>query len=123
MGGSDFVDNGDGTYMESSESWQAPAGYSWLDLYLMGLARAEEAPNFFLLTGRSGSGSSPLTLHDQYMHGACVPSRTIALAPNRSGCLRDRPPRIGCFPRAARLPYGSKERSPERFLGSRRAAR
>lgn len=51
MGGGYFTDHRDGTF---SSGPYGPYGYSWLDLYLMGLAAAEEvAPMFYI------SGSSP----------------------------------------------------------------
>ncbi|HKO58860.1 MAG TPA: hypothetical protein VJ276_23535 [Thermoanaerobaculia bacterium] len=46
MGGGAFQDNGDGSFTSSDfSSW----GYSWLDLYLMGLATANEVPPFFYI--------------------------------------------------------------------------
>jgi hypothetical protein len=46
MGGGAFRDNGDGSFTSSDfSSW----GYSWLDLYLMGLASASEVPSFFYI--------------------------------------------------------------------------
>lgn len=51
MGGGFFTDHRDGTF---SSGPYGPYGYSWLDLYLMGLAAPEEvAPMFYI------SGSSP----------------------------------------------------------------
>lgn len=49
MGGSLWLDNGDGTF-----TWQncydvTGGGFSWLDLYFMGLADAGEVPDLFLL--------------------------------------------------------------------------
>lgn len=47
MGGSAFTDNHDGSFSTPSDpfTWS----YSWLDLYLMGLAPPEEVPPFFYL--------------------------------------------------------------------------
>jgi hypothetical protein len=54
MGGGAFVDNGNGTFTSTDfSSW----GYSWLDLYLMGLASASEVPGFYYIEG-SGLGDS-----------------------------------------------------------------
>jgi hypothetical protein len=49
MGGSNFEDRGNGTFRtpDSPYVW----GYSWLDLYLMGLATPQEVPPFFYLAG------------------------------------------------------------------------
>jgi hypothetical protein len=50
MGGSTWKDNGDGTYTQLDRDYYSPAkGYSWLGLYLMGLARPDEVPPFFIL--------------------------------------------------------------------------
>ena len=50
MGGGVWRDNGDGTFTQLDDDYYVPAnGYSWLDLYLMGLAKAEEVPDFFII--------------------------------------------------------------------------
>jgi hypothetical protein len=50
MGGGHFADNGDGTFTSGP---YGPYGYSWLDLYLMGLAAPHEVPNFFYIADSS----------------------------------------------------------------------
>lgn len=50
MGGGSFIDNRDGTF---SSGPYGPYGYSWLDLYLMGLAAPEEVPSMFYISGSS----------------------------------------------------------------------
>jgi len=51
MGGGVWQDNQDGTYTQLDDNFFVPAtGYSYLDLYLMGLMRPSEVPAFFLLT-------------------------------------------------------------------------
>lgn len=51
MGGSVWQDNFDGTYTQLRDGYFVPAtGYSYLDLYLMGLISAAEVPDFFLLS-------------------------------------------------------------------------
>ncbi|MBW3563699.1 MAG: hypothetical protein KY459_03135 [Acidobacteria bacterium] len=47
MGGSWFEDRGDGTFMAREEL--ASYGYSWHELYLMGLARADEVEPWFYI--------------------------------------------------------------------------
>lgn len=50
LGGALWQANGDGTYTQLRGGYFVPAaGYSYLDLYLMGLMPAEEVPDFFLL--------------------------------------------------------------------------
>jgi hypothetical protein len=50
MGGGVWQDNLDGTYTQLDDDYYVPAtGYSYLDLYLMGLISAAEVPDFFLL--------------------------------------------------------------------------
>jgi len=62
MGGGVWLDNFDGTYTQLDDDYYVPAtGWSYLDLYLMGLITAEEVPDFFLLrnltlAGRDGNG-------------------------------------------------------------------
>jgi hypothetical protein len=50
MGGGVWQDNFDGTYTQLDDDYYVPAtGYSYLDLYLMGLVAPEEVPDFFIL--------------------------------------------------------------------------
>jgi hypothetical protein len=62
MGGGVWQDNFDGTYTQLDDDYYVPAtGYSYLDLYLMGLISAAEVPDFFMLknlvaAGRDTSG-------------------------------------------------------------------
>jgi hypothetical protein len=50
LGGGVWQDNFDGTYTQLRDGFFVPAtGYSFLDLYLMGLISAAEVPDFFLL--------------------------------------------------------------------------
>jgi len=50
LGGGVWQDNLDGTYTQLRDGYFVPApGYSYLDLYLMGLISAAEVPDFFLL--------------------------------------------------------------------------
>jgi hypothetical protein len=44
-----FADNGDGTYTNLVHGYFVPTGYSYLDLYAMGLMAPEEVPPFFVL--------------------------------------------------------------------------
>jgi hypothetical protein len=61
MGGGVWQDNLDGTYTQLDDDYYVPAtGWSYLDLYLMGLASPGEVPDFFFLrnlvpTGRDGN--------------------------------------------------------------------
>ena len=47
MGGRDWRSNADGTFTPYDGRWNG--GFSWLDLYLMGLADVGEVPDFFIL--------------------------------------------------------------------------
>jgi len=50
MGGGVWQDNFDGTYTQLDDDYYVPAtGYSYLDLYLMGLISTSEVPDFFIL--------------------------------------------------------------------------
>ena len=50
LGGGVWQDNFDGTYTQLRDGFFVPAtGYSYLDLYLMGLVSAAEVPDFFML--------------------------------------------------------------------------
>ena len=46
MGGSFWIDHGNGRFSSPASS---PGGFSWLDLYAMGLADAEEVPDMFIV--------------------------------------------------------------------------
>jgi len=57
MGGGVWQDNFDGTYTELDDDYYVPAtGWSYLDLYLMGLIAPSEVPGFFLLRNLSATG-------------------------------------------------------------------
>jgi hypothetical protein len=62
LGGSVWQDNFDGTYTQLHDGYFVPAtGYSYLDLYLMGLISAADVPDFFILknlvrVGKDGNG-------------------------------------------------------------------
>jgi hypothetical protein len=70
MGGSVWQDNFDGTFTQLDDDYYVPAtGWSYLDLYLMGLITASEVPDFFILrnltpAGRDASGR-PLVKADR----------------------------------------------------------
>jgi hypothetical protein len=50
LGGGVWQDNFNGTYTQLRDGYFVPAtGYSYLDLYLMGLISAAEVPDFFIL--------------------------------------------------------------------------
>jgi hypothetical protein len=58
MGGGVWEDNFDGTYTQLDDDYYVPAtGWSYLDLYLMGLISAAEVPDFFLLKNLVPTGS------------------------------------------------------------------
>jgi hypothetical protein len=60
MGGSVWRDNFDGTFTQMDDDYYVPAtGYSYLDLYLMGLIAAAEVPDFFLLKNLEPAGKDP----------------------------------------------------------------
>lgn len=64
MGGGVWQDNLDGTFTQLDDDYYVPAtGYSYLDLYLMGLLAPSEVPDFFILrnlvpAGKDANGHS-----------------------------------------------------------------
>jgi len=57
MGGSVWQDNFDGTFTQLDDDYYVPAtGYSYLDLYLMGLISPAEVPDFFILKSLAPAG-------------------------------------------------------------------
>jgi hypothetical protein len=57
LGGGVWQDNFDGTYTQLRDGFFVPAaGYSHLDLYLMGLISADEVPDFFILKNLARMG-------------------------------------------------------------------
>lgn len=57
MGGGVWQDNFDGTFTQLDDDYYVPAtGYSYLDLYLMGLIAPTEVPDFFLLRNLQPQG-------------------------------------------------------------------
>lgn len=50
MGGGYWVDNNDGTFTQIADAYFVPAsGFSYLDLYLMGMLDPEDVPDFFII--------------------------------------------------------------------------
>jgi hypothetical protein len=49
MGGAFWREHPDGTFTPTVGWWSKAGGFSWLDLYLMGLASPEEVPDTFIL--------------------------------------------------------------------------
>jgi hypothetical protein len=57
MGGGVWQDNLDGTFTQLDDDYYVPAtGYSYLDLYLMGLIAASDVPDFFILRNLTPAG-------------------------------------------------------------------
>lgn len=57
MGGGVWQDNFDGTYTQLDDNYYVPAtGFSYLDLYLMGLRSSAEVPDFFMLRNLASAG-------------------------------------------------------------------
>ncbi|HYN06289.1 MAG TPA: hypothetical protein VES67_02765 [Vicinamibacterales bacterium] len=57
MGGGVWQDNFDGTFTQLDDDYYVPAtGWSYLDLYLMGLISASEVPDFFILRNLVAAG-------------------------------------------------------------------
>jgi len=57
MGGGVWQDNYDGTFTQLDDDYYVPAtGYSYLDLYLMGLIAPSEVPDFFILRNLVSGG-------------------------------------------------------------------
>ena len=57
MGGGVWQDNFDGTYTQLDDDYYVPAtGWSYLDLYLMGLIAPAEVPDFFILRNLTPAG-------------------------------------------------------------------
>jgi hypothetical protein len=60
MGGGVWQDNFDGTFTQLDDNYYVPAtGWSYLDLYLMGLIGAQEVPDFFILRNLVPAGRDP----------------------------------------------------------------
>ena len=87
MGGGVWQDNFDGTYTQLDDDYYVPAtGWSYLDLYLMGMIGPSEVPDFFILrnlvaAGRDSNGHpifkadrTKVTVQDVIaMHGPRLP--------------------------------------------------
>jgi hypothetical protein len=59
MGGSTWQENADGTFTQLDRDFYNPAkGWSWPSLYLMGLARPDEVPPFFILRNLQRTGQN-----------------------------------------------------------------
>lgn len=58
MGGGVWQDNFDGTFTQLDDDYYVPAtGYSYLDLYLMGMITPSEVPDFFILRNLVPAGT------------------------------------------------------------------
>jgi hypothetical protein len=88
MGGTNWRDNGDGTFTQLATGTMNPAsGFSYLELYLMGFLPASKVPDFFILRNQQNVGRTPegqnivkaekvtITINDVIAHnGPRVPS-------------------------------------------------
>ena len=88
MGGTNWKDNGDGTFTQLANGTMNPAsGFSYLELYLMGFLPASKVPDFFILRNQQNVGRTPegqnivkaekvtITINDVIAHnGPRVPS-------------------------------------------------
>ena len=88
MGGTNWKDNGDGTFTQLANGTMNPAsGFSFLELYLMGFLPAAKVPDFFILRNQQNVGRTPegqnivkadkvtITIQDVIAHnGPRVPS-------------------------------------------------
>jgi hypothetical protein len=87
MGGAHWRDNGNGTFTNLANGTMNPAsGFSYLELYFMGLLPASKVPDFFVLRNQRAAGNSPegpvftgekvpITIQDVIAHnGPRVPS-------------------------------------------------
>jgi hypothetical protein len=88
MGGTNWKDNGDGTFTQLASGTMNPAsGFSYLELYLMGFLPASGVPDFFVLRNQQNAGRTPegrtivkadkvrITIQDVIAHnGPRVPS-------------------------------------------------
>ena len=88
MGGTNWKDNGDGTFTQLASGTMNPAsGFSYLELYLMGFLPASKVPDFFILRNQQNVGRTPegqnivkaekvaITIQDVIAHnGPRVPS-------------------------------------------------
>ena len=64
MGGAYWRENADGTFSATS-GWSSNRGaFSWLDLYLMGLATPDEVPDMFILSNLRREG--PCTFQEEF---------------------------------------------------------
>ena len=64
MGGAYWHENSDGTFT-ATDGWHTRGGgFSWLDLYLMGLATPEEVPDMFILRNLRREG--PCTFEEEW---------------------------------------------------------
>ena len=71
MGGGVWQDNYDGTFTQLDDDYYVPAtGWSYLDLYLMGLISPAEVPDFFILRKLAPVG------HDSNGHAIYKAERT-----------------------------------------------
>lgn len=60
MGGGVWQDNLDGTFTQLDDDYYVPAtGWSYLELYLMGLSAPSEVPDFFILRNLEPAGRDP----------------------------------------------------------------
>jgi hypothetical protein len=67
MGGSTWKENDDGTFTQLDRDYYSPAkGWSWLGLYLMGLAKPDEVKPFFILRNLQRTGQSDAQGHPIY---------------------------------------------------------
>jgi hypothetical protein len=95
MGGGVWQDNFDGTFTQLDDNYYVPAtGWSYLDLYLMGLAGPEEVPEFFILRNLVPAG------HDANGHSIFKADRTKVAIQN---VIAEHGPRMPAVDQAQKL--------------------
>ena len=91
MGGTNWKDNGDGTFTQLANGTMNPAsGFSYLELYLMGFLPASKVPDFFILRNQQNVGRTPEgQTHREGREGDRSRSRTSSRTTARA-CRRSR---------------------------------
>lgn len=105
MGGTAFRENGDGTY--STPLDVTHVGYSWHELYLMGLARVEEVQPWYYLTGT--------TFGDEYFPppGQTVSAKRVNVNVQQIvSAMGPRTPSFNAAPKEFRVLFAVIERTP-----------
>ena len=118
MGGNAWTDNLDGTFTRREKPYLTPAGFSALDLYLMGLLAAGEVPDAYVLKNLVSLGNNRFSAQKVPVRIADLVAVLGARSPNSAVSQKDFTLGLYLFYESGREPYPDMLARAEGIAGS-----